>query len=106
MLTTIREKTQGIIATIIMALIAIPFALWGVNSYFDTGGQFNVAKVGGVEISQNAYRSEIDRLRGRMEPKTLDNPQFKQTALNHLIEQALIVQQAEDQGYRIGNAQL
>lgn len=106
MLTTIREKTQGIIATFILALIAIPFALWGVNSYFDSGGQLNVAKVGGVEITQNAYRNEIDRLRGRVEPKTLDNPQFKQTILDNLIDQTLIVQHAEDQGYRISNAQL
>src|SRR3989344_3381522 len=106
MLSEIRDKTQGIFATFILVMVIVPFALWGVNSYFDTGGQINVAKVGGVEISQNAYRNEIDRLRGRMEPKTLDNPQFKQTVLNNLIEQALIVQQAEDQGYCIGNAQL
>lgn len=106
MLSAIREKTQGIIATFIMALIVIPFALWGVNSYFDSGGQFNVAKVGGAEISQNAYRGEIDRLRGRVEPKTLDNPQFKQTILDSLIDKTLMVQHAEDQGYRIGNAQL
>ncbi len=106
MLTAIREKTQGIIAGFILALIGIPFALWGVNSYFDTGGQINVAKIGGVEISQNVYRSEIDRLRGRVEPKTLDNPQFKQTVLNSLIDKTLLVQHAEDQGYRISNAQL
>ena len=106
MLTTIREKTQGIIATFILALITIPFALWGVNSYFDTGGQFNVAKVAGVEITQNEYRSEIDRLRGRVEPKTLDNPQFKQTILDNLIDKTLLIHHAEDQGYRISNAQL
>ncbi len=106
MLSTIREKTQGIIATFILALITIPFALWGVNSYFDTGGQINVAKVGGIEISQNTYRNEIDRLRGRVEPKTLDNPRFKQTILDNLIDQTLIVQHAEDQGYRISNTQL
>lgn len=106
MLTTIREKTQGIIATFILALIAIPFALWGVNSYFDSGGQINVAKVDGVEITQNDYRNEIDRLRGRVEPKTLDNPRFKQTILDKLIDKTLIVQHAEDQGYRVSDAQL
>lgn len=106
MLTTIREKTQGIIATFIIALIAIPFALWGVNSYFDSGGQLNVAKVNGIDITQNDYRNEIDRLRGRVEPKTLDTPQFKQSLLNNLIDQALIIRDAENQGYRVGNAQL
>src|SRR3989344_1444900 len=103
MLTAIREKTQGIIAAFIVALIAIPFALWGVNSYFDTGGQINVAKVDGVEITQNTYRNEIDRLRGRVDPKTLDDRRFKQTILDNLIDQTIIVQNAEDQGYRVSN---
>lgn len=106
MLTTIREKTQGIIATFIIVLIAIPFALWGVNSYFDSGGQINIAKVNGIDITQNEYRNEIDRLRGRVEAKTLDNPQFKQSLLNNLIDQTLIIRDAEKQGYRVGNAQL
>ena len=74
MLSEIRDKTQGIFATFILVMVIVPFALWGVNSYFDTGGQINVAKVGGAEISQNAYRNEIDRLRGRMEPKTWTTP--------------------------------
>jgi peptidyl-prolyl cis-trans isomerase D len=106
MLSAIREKTQGIIATFIVALIAIPFALWGVNSYFDSGGQINVAKVNGIDITQNEYRNEIDRLRGRVEPKILNNPQFKQSLLNNLIDQALTIRDAEIQGYRVGNAQL
>src|SRR3989344_3534810 len=106
MLSEIRDKTQGIFATFILVMVIVPFALWGVNSYFDTGEQINVAKVGGVEISQNTYRNEIDRLRGRVEPKTLDNPQFKQTILDSLIDKTLMVQHAEDQGYRVGNAQL
>lgn len=106
MLTAIREKTKGIIATFILILVIIPFALWGVNSYFDNGGQINVAKVNGIEISQNAYRNELDRLRGRVEPKTLDNPQFKLTILNNLIDKTLIIQHIEDQGYRVSNAQL
>ncbi|MCR4302425.1 MAG: SurA N-terminal domain-containing protein [Sulfuricaulis sp.] len=106
MLSAIREKTQGIIATFIVALIAIPFALWGVNSYFDSGGQINVAKVNGIDITQNEYRNEIDRLRGRVEPKTLDNPQFKLSLLNNLIDHTLIIRDAEHQGYRVGNAQL
>lgn len=106
MLTAIREKTQGIIATFIVVLIAVPFALWGVNSYFDSGGQINIAKVNGMDITQNDYRNEIDRLRGKVEPKTLNNPQFKQSILNNMIDQALIIRNAELQGYRVGNAQL
>jgi peptidyl-prolyl cis-trans isomerase D len=106
MLSTIREKTQGIFATFILILVVVPFALWGINSYFDTGSKINVAKAGDIDISQVKYRREIDRLRGRVEPATLDNPQFKQRILDSLIDQALLVHDAETQGYRLSDARL
>lgn len=106
MLTTIREKTQGIIATFILLLVVIPFALWGVNSYFDSGATLNVAKAGGIDISQTAYRSAVDRLRGRVEPKTLESPAFKQAVLDNLIDQALLAEDARKQGYRVSDAWL
>jgi len=106
MLSTIREKTQGIIATFIIVLIAIPFALWGVNSYFNDGGQIIVAKVGGTEITQNDYRRQLEGLRGRFDPKLLDSPHFKQTILGSMIDRTMMVRHAEDKGYRVNNAQL
>ena len=90
MLTTIREKTQGIFATFILILVGVPFVLWGINSYFDTGSKINVAKAGSIDISQVKYRREIDRLRGRVEPATFDKPQFKQRILDSLIDRALL----------------
>ncbi|MEW6331003.1 MAG: SurA N-terminal domain-containing protein, partial [Pseudomonadota bacterium] len=106
MLTKIREKTQGIIATFILALIAIPFALWGVNSYFDTGGKLIVAKVGDIDISQDEYRRTLDQLRTRVEPRAMNDPRFKQSVLDSLISQALLARDAESQGYRVSDAQL
>jgi peptidyl-prolyl cis-trans isomerase D len=106
MLSTIREKTQGIFATIILVLVVVPFALWGINSYFGSGSKINVAKAGDIEISQVKYRRELDRLRGRVEPATLDNPQFKQRILDNLIDRALLVHDAEAQGYRFDDARL
>lgn len=106
MLTKIREKTQGIIAGFILALIAIPFALWGVNSYFDTGGKINVAKVDDTEISQDEYRRALDRLRTRVEPQAVNDPRFKQSVLDSLIGQTLLARDAESQGYRISDTQL
>ena len=35
MLTTIRERAQGWIAWVIVTIISVPFALWGINEYFD-----------------------------------------------------------------------
>ncbi|MGE5241619.1 MAG: SurA N-terminal domain-containing protein [Bacteroidota bacterium] len=106
MLSTIREKTQGIIATFILLLIVVPFALWGINSYFESGSKLNVATVNGSDISQLSYRRMLDQLRGRVDPATLDSRQFKQTVLDSLVDQTLLVRDAEDQGYRVSNTLL
>ena len=39
MLETIRNRAQSWIAKVILVLITIPFALWGIESYFTGGGQ-------------------------------------------------------------------
>lgn len=106
MLSTIREKTQGIIASFIMLLIVIPFALWGINSYFDKGSKVDVAKVDGVDISQSTYRHTLDQLRGRVDPKAFDTPAFKRMILDSLIDQTLLIHDAENQGYRVSDARL
>jgi peptidyl-prolyl cis-trans isomerase D len=106
MLSTIREKTQGIIATFILLLIVVPFALWGINSYFESGSKLNVATVNGTDISQASYRRTLDQLRGRVDPATLDSRKFKQTILDSLIDQTLLVQDAKGQGYRVSDALL
>ena len=114
MLTTIREKTQGWIAGIILGLLAIPFALWGVNSYFETDAKLIVARVGDQDIGVNEYKNALEEQRrslqqmyGRgLNPKMLDSPEFKLRTLDDLIDQALLAQDAQAQGYRIGNAEL
>ena len=114
MLTTIREKTQGWIAGIILGLLAIPFALWGVNSYFETDAKLIVARVGDQDIGVNEYKNALEEQRrslqqmyGRgLNPKLLDSPEFKMRTLNDLIDQALLAQDAQAQGYYIGDDEL
>lgn len=106
MLSKIREKTQGVIATFILALIAIPFALWGINSYFDAGPRVTVAEVNGTEISQNDYRRALEPLRGQLPPQTVESAAFKKQLVENLVEQTLLVSDALDQGYRVSNARL
>jgi peptidyl-prolyl cis-trans isomerase D len=107
MLSAIREKTQGIIATIILSLVIIPFALWGTYSYFQGSSNVNVATVQGTNISQQAYRVAIDRLlANNVRPEILQNPEVKRQVLDSLIEQTLLVQNGIKQGYRVGDAEL
>ena len=55
----IREHAQGWIAKVILALLIIPFALWGIDSYFSGDGKEKpAATVNKVEISQREIGSE------------------------------------------------
>lgn len=114
MLTTIREKTQGWIAGIILALVAVPFALWGINAYFEGGGRVNVAEVNGADISVDSYRRSLEeqrrslqRMFGRgVDPRLFDTPAFRQQVLDSLIDDLLFVAEVESQGYRASTADL
>ncbi|UCH53943.1 MAG: SurA N-terminal domain-containing protein [Pseudomonadota bacterium] len=106
MLGKIREKTQGIIAFTILFLVGIPFILFGIQSYTDRGTQPVVATVGGESITPAAYRRSLDELRGRVDPKMLDSREFKEMIVESLIDQTLLARNADDQGYRVSDAQL
>ena len=114
MLTTIREKTQGWIAAIILGLVTIPFALWGINTYFESGGRLNVAEVNGVEIRVEAYkraledqRRSLQQMLGRaVDPRLFDTPEFKQRVLDGLVDEVLIAADVETHGYRVSDEEL
>lgn len=105
MLAKIREKTQGIIAALILGFVAIPFILWGVSSYFEAGGSLVVAKVNGTEISQQSYRRALEDLR-RADPRRGEDRAFRELVLESLVAQTLLVEEAHDQGYRVSDSQL
>lgn len=89
------------IVQVFLVLIALPFAFFGVESFRDGGAGVDVAKVGEIKISQQefqqAVREQQDRLRGQLgelDPKVLDNPEFRQAILDDLIDQRLLFQEA------------
>jgi peptidyl-prolyl cis-trans isomerase D len=106
MLSTIREKIQGIFATVIIAMIVIPFALWGVNQYFEGDSKVTVAEVNGTEISHDDLQRQLDRYRGRVNPKMLETPFFKQQILNQMIQRILLQQAVQNGGYGVSREQL
>lgn len=55
MLANIKQKSSGWVSYLIVGLITIPFALFGVQQYLTGNTNLIVAKVGGMEIQQNEY---------------------------------------------------
>jgi len=114
MLTTIREKTKGWVAGIIIGLVSVPFALWGVDAYFDGDGRLNVAEVNGVDISVDAYRRALDDQRRSLQqilgrgadPRLFDTPAFRQRVVDGLIDDHLIGADVEAQGYRVSASEI
>jgi len=114
MLQVIRDKTSGWIAYLIIALISVPFALWGINSYLGGGAEKPAAIVNGDEITprqlDQAYARYRDQLAsvfgGRIPPAFNDENALKEQALTQLIEQKILTDYIRDQGYRVGNKKL
>lgn len=113
MLDSIRSVAQGWVGKAILALITIPFALFGIDSYLSSAGNnAAVAKVNGNEISIQAYSNAMQNLRnrfqseGKVDPAQLDNPETKLMVLNQLINQQLLDEEIKHAQYAINDAQL
>ncbi len=111
MLQTIRDYTQGWIAGIIISLIILSFALWGIHSYFTGSGPNNIiAVVNGVDISKEQLSSAYERMRRQMQTQYSDSAKFddslKTRALKGLIEVEILKQAAVDQGFGISDDQI
>lgn len=114
MLQTIREKTTGWIATVIVGILIIPFAFFGVNNYFSDATQLWVAKVGEQEISQETYRQRFEEYRQQtrqmmgenFDPSVLETPEAKRRVLDALVEESLLRQAARDLGMAVSPRQL
>jgi peptidyl-prolyl cis-trans isomerase D len=114
MLQTIRDRATGWIAYIIVGLLIIPFALWGVNSYFSDPAPLYAAEVGDSKISlreyQQAYQRYLQRMRAilgdNFDPAILDESRLKQDAVRQLVRERLLAQAANDQGFRISDERL
>ena len=111
MLQAIRDRITGWIAWVIVALIAVTFALWGVDSYLrDDRGAF-AAKVDGVEITEAALGQAMQRQRVQMQrllgddyaPGMIDETLLRSSALEGLIQRALLMQMAEKEGFAISD---
>ncbi len=91
------------IVQVFLALITLPFAFFGVDSYMRNGDSgSDVATIGDVKIAQQQFqqslREQQDRLRTQLgaqfDPKLLENPEARKAILDDLINQRLLVIEA------------
>ncbi len=66
MLQSIRERAQGVVAWVIVILISVPFALWGIQEYLGTGSAPPMATVNDLEITEREFDSGYRNFRQNM----------------------------------------
>lgn len=110
MLQSIRDHSQGWLTGVIIFVVCVAFALWGIHSYMGNSAQSDVAaKVNGISIGQSDLNLSYERLRQQeqmqqgadfvVDQKT--EMRLKKQALNQLIMGQLLVQAALAADYRV-----
>jgi peptidyl-prolyl cis-trans isomerase D len=88
---------------VFLALIAITFMTWGIESYTRYGGgRDTVASVNGSDISRREFdeqlRQQQESLRrmfgGRIDPSALDSPEARRAVLDQMVAQRLVALEA------------
>lgn len=114
MLQAIRERVLGWLGWIVIGLIIITFAAFGLSSYLRDKSHIYAAKVNGEEIPprelQMAYQQARNRLEQQMgkafDPAKVDDVALRKQALDSLIHDSLMSEAARRDGFVIGDQYL
>jgi peptidyl-prolyl cis-trans isomerase D len=114
MLMQIRERASGIFAYIIVILIAVPFAFWGIQEYFGGPADQKVAEVNGEEIVKRVFDAQVQDQRrylksilgSSFDSLYSDENVLKQNVLETLIQNTLLSDETKNAGYRISDNKL
>ncbi len=114
MLEKFRSYAQTKAAQIILALILVPFALFGIDSYLNqAGNNLSIAKVNGYKIALPEYNRAIENVRNRImsegkkvDPAMFDSFEFKESVIDGLITKQLLNNDIKKSRFRITDQQL
>jgi len=114
MLQAMREKFSGWVLVTVVLLLAVPFALFGINNYFETTVDANVAKVNDVDITQQMLQERLDAQRSQMRQMLgqdadldfLNTPENKRRILDSLVDEELRYQDAKAAGIEVPSGKL
>jgi peptidyl-prolyl cis-trans isomerase D len=112
MLQNIRDNSKGIIAKILVSLIAFTFVIWGAEALFDFSSDATApAEVNGEEITiqellQTAelQRRQILANNPDIDPVTLDQQAIQAAALQQLISQKILLQYTQSNDLALSDA--
>lgn len=107
-----REMVTGWLGKLLLALLMVPFAIFGIESYFAGGSRPVAAEVNGEKIYQSELDGKVEQERQQMmarlgptaDPALIDTKKLRKDALDGLINRELMKQQAEKDGFMVSDA--
>lgn len=112
MLQSIRQHIQGWVAGVIIAVVALTFALWGIQNYLGGGDgkKKPVAHVGGEAITSGDfmryYQQVVQAQPSYMNLIPADKQILKQQILAEMIEQKALLMALKQSGFSVSDAQI
>lgn len=111
MLQAIRDQAKGWIAWVIVILISIPFALWGIQEYLGVGEEPVIATVNGEDLLERDLerrtRDFRENLRASLgaayRPDLFDDAQLRQQVTQIMIDERVLLDTTQDWGLRAGD---
>ena len=102
MLQSMRQSTQSTAAKVIIGLIVLSFAAFGLETLLPGGSGTSVAEVNGEEITPFALQEAITQQKRQLvsvlgddiDPALLDDDRLQPRALQSLIQRALLLQKS------------
>jgi peptidyl-prolyl cis-trans isomerase D len=96
----VHEKKRAV--QIILLLLILPFAFWGISSYRQSSGEA-LATIDGEDITQQEFDNAMRRMQGRVNP---DNLKDKLAVLEQIANEKLLINKARAAGLEPTTTQL
>ncbi|QMU61313.1 MAG: hypothetical protein GKR92_06220 [Gammaproteobacteria bacterium] len=114
MLQDIRDSASSWVAYIIIGLLILAFASWGIQEYFGGGGAAPVANVNGNEITQPQFNQQVQQrkqmlqsvLGANYQQQYPDESIVRKQVIKDMVRTELLRQEADKAGFRISDASL
>ena len=112
MLETIRNGLEKKWAKVVLVIIVVPFALFGIDSYLNSmGSNVTVASVNNFEITAQDFQRSMMILQERFDAEgqdrsILQSPEFRKSVIDSLVDSQLIKSAVDKYNFRISDDQL
>jgi peptidyl-prolyl cis-trans isomerase D len=114
MLQDIRDSASSWVAYIIIGLLILSFAMWGIQEYFGGGAGAPIATINGKDISLPAFNQQVQQRKQTLQSILGENYQaqypdesvVRKQVIKDMVRTELLRQEVGKAGFRISDASL